>query len=593
MRAAEGAGQGEGLAGFIIVCARDRSATPFTVADLRRCALALGPDTIEPNPPDLYSEDGLVRAVVNPVAGVLVEPRGVCLGALFEEADWATVGVARPDGTYAIVRHDARALELVSDVFASRTVWYVHDDDLFLASTSQRALAMLLGSFVPRPETVTWMMAAGNLGPECGWDARLRRLPLRTRLRLDRETWKLTEERDELIYEARDLTRQEHLAALCEAIFGVCARLDVEGVRSTLTLSGGCDTRSLLVGLAHAGKKVTCVTWGLAASIHDPKNDAAIARDLARRFGMRHQYLHLDPGDTPAREVLTRFLAAGEGRIEDFSGYTDGFAAWRWLFDEGYAAIIRGDCPGWGSPYPPLNDDVARAINMHITLVSDYPESHVIHRLELAPQTEPREFYRREGETLDEYRDRIYNDGELPTNMAAFSDVKCRYAEVVNPLYARAVVDVTRQMPDDVRHHRNGFEELAATFVPGVPFAENPADEQPEEYLARRDMVDEVSGELATKGRDVFSAAAIEQIVAGFGDPMRQTRSRLRQTVKAIVPRRLVRVVRPAPRPAVDPGRLAFRAYIASRMTAMLREDAKLLRGREARVTTGEEGRPS
>ena len=135
------------------------------------------------------------------------------------------------------------------------------------------------------------VMAAGNLGPECGWDARLRRLPLRTRLRLDRETWKLTEERDELIYEARDLTRQEHLAALCEAIFGVCARLDVEGVRSTLTLSGGCDTRSLLVGLAHAGKKVTCVTWGLAASIHDPKNDAAIARDLARRFGMRHEYL--------------------------------------------------------------------------------------------------------------------------------------------------------------------------------------------------------------------------------------------------------------------------------------------------------------
>ena len=62
IRAPEGAGRGEGLAGFIIVCARDRSATPFTAADLRRCALALGPDTIEPNAPDVYAEDGLVRA---------------------------------------------------------------------------------------------------------------------------------------------------------------------------------------------------------------------------------------------------------------------------------------------------------------------------------------------------------------------------------------------------------------------------------------------------------------------------------------------------------------------------------------------------
>jgi hypothetical protein len=590
IRSPEGAGRGEGLAGFIIVCARDRSAAPFTAADLRRCALALGPDTIKPNAPDVHEEEGLVRAVVNPVDGVRIEPRGVCLGALFEEADWATVGAARPDGTYAIARHDSRALELVSDVFASRTVWYVHDDRLFLASTSQRALVMLLGSFAPRAETVTWMMAAGNLGPECGWDERLRRLPLRTRLHLDRETWTMTEERDELVYEARDLTRTEHLAALREAIFGACARLDTEGVRSALTLSGGCDSRSLLVGLANAGKKVTCVTWGLAASIDDPKNDAAIARDLARRFGMEHEYLHLDPGDTPAREVLTRFLAAGEGRIEDFSGYTDAFAAWRRLFVGGVATIIRGDCPGWGSPYPPLTDDVARAINMHITLEADYPEGHVIHRLGLAPQTEPREFYRRDGETLDQYRDRIYNDGELPTNMAAFSDVKCRYAEVVNPLYARAVVDVTRQMPDDVRHVRNGFEELASTLVPGVPFADNPADEQPEHYLARRDMVDELTRELTTAGRDVFAAAAVEQIVAGLGDPMRQTRSRLRQTVKAVVPRRLVRAVRPAPRPSVDSGRLAFRAYIASRMTALLREDAELLRDREPRPPTSDEG---
>ena len=150
--------------------------------------------------------------MVNPVPGVRIAPGGVCLGALFEDADWATVGAEAPDGTYAILRHDDGAVELLSDTFGSRTVWYVHTEALFLASTSQRALVALLGSFVPRAETATWLLAAGNLGPDCGWDERLRRLPIATRLRLDRRTWTLSTTTEELSYVPRALTPEEHLA---------------------------------------------------------------------------------------------------------------------------------------------------------------------------------------------------------------------------------------------------------------------------------------------------------------------------------------------------------------------------------------------
>ena len=219
------------MAGFIIACSRDRSASPLRGDDLRRCALYLSPDDITPNPPNVHEEDGLARAVLNPVPGVRIAPGGVCLGALFEDADWAAVGAAAPDGTYAILRHDDEAVELLSDTFGSRTVWYVHTDALFLASTSQRALVALLGSFVPRAETATWLLAAGNLGPDCAWDERLRRLPIAACLRLDRRRWTLSTTCEELEYVPQALPEEEHLERLREAIFGVCAKLDVESSR--------------------------------------------------------------------------------------------------------------------------------------------------------------------------------------------------------------------------------------------------------------------------------------------------------------------------------------------------------------------------
>jgi asparagine synthetase B (glutamine-hydrolysing) len=570
------------LAGFIIACSRRDAAPPWSADALRRCALHLSPEGITPNPPDIHEEAGLARAVVNPVPGVRVHPQGVCLGALFEDAAWSTVGGESPDGTYAIVRHDDQAVELLSDTFGSRTVWYVHTDTLFLASTSQRALVVLLGDFVPRAETATWLLAAGNLGPDCGWDERLRRLPIATRLRLDRRTWTVDSVSEETTYVPRALPPEEHLSRLRDAIFTVCAGLDVEHVSTALTLSGGCDSRSILVGLAHAARPVTCVTWGLAASLDDPRNDAFIARLLAERFGMRHEYLHLDFTDEPVRDVFSRFLRAGEGRIEDFSGYTDGFATWRRLVADGFSTMLRGDCPGWGSPYDPIDETVARSINMHCTLVSDYPEGHLIHRLGLAGQRRPEAFYQRDGETLPQYRDRLYNDFELPTCMAAFNDVKCAYLEVVNPLLGRDVVRVTTELPDELRHLRVGFERLAGSLVPDVPFADHPADEQPGVYLGRPRVREELLRELASEdARRVLPDAALAAIVADLERPLGATKARLRGRVKAVVPHRLIRAVRPSPRPATPTPRLAFRAYLASRMHAILREDARALGQRE------------
>jgi hypothetical protein len=567
------------LAGFVVVCSRQPDA-PQRADDLRRLALLLAPDNITPNPPHVAGDTGLQWAVVNPVPGVQIRANGVCLGALFEGGDWSVPLSRAPNGSFALLRHDGRHVELVTDLYASRTVWYTHSDDLFLASTSQRALVALLGSFEPEPEAVTWMIASGSLGPELSWDRRLRRVPTGTRLCLDRLTWELTSTSEGIHYEAADLPEAQHLERLLDGILDVCRDLDLSSSPAVLTLSGGYDSRSLLFGLAHAGKPPDCITWGLSSSLDDPLNDAALARTLAGSYGRSFTYFATDPTGEPMHDILTRLLKAGEGRSEDLGGYTDGLELWHKLFTSGVGAVIRGDAPGWG--YAPLvNDFVTRSLENRLTLLDDYPDGHLVRCLDLVPQRVNEHLYRQEDESLAAYDDRLLTEFFTPTFRAALTDIKCAYVEVVFPLLGRQVVDVVAQLPENLRYCRNGFKYLVAELAPDVPFAQHPADAVSDQYLQWPQTLDEMLTELSSQGaRNVLSPSALDLLVGELERPpsVETAKVRLRNRLKASVPERVIRRIRPTPRWHLHARQVALRAYVVSRMGALLTEDAATLR---------------
>ena len=522
---------------------------------------------------------GIAWAVVNPVPGLRLRANGVCLGALFEAADWSTPGTGAPDGSFALLRHDHRSLEIVTDAVASRTVWYTLLDDLFLASTSQRAIVALLGSFDPQPETVSWMVAAGSLGPELSWDRRLRRVAVGTRLTLDRETWKLSADSQRVRYRPVERPDQEHIDLLREGLFAVCRELDLSDCPHVLTLSGGHDSRSLLVGMAHAGKRPDCVTWGLRSSWNDPTNDAVVAKRLAERYGCSFTYFVTDRTEEPLHDVLTRYLRAGEGRAEDLGGYLDGFATWRILFEQGLGGYLRGEAPGWGY-YPPIDAFVTRSMNLRLTLLEDYPEGHLVRRLGLPPQHLDARYLPEHGETLDTYSSRLTNEFSNPSIQAALLDVKSAYLEPINPLLGRRVMDVAAQLPDRLRHRRAGFERMVAALVPDIPFADGSADATSDQYLAWPEMLGELLTELSSeRARRLISASALDLLVNELERPAgaETARLNLRARVRTLVPTRLVRLARPRPRWRLHPREVALRIYIASRSHALLREDATAL----------------
>jgi hypothetical protein len=568
------------LAGFILVCARERRPPQLTSDRVLRCARSLSPDDIVPSEPLLLDEDGILRAVVNPVAGVRADRHGVCLGALFEDADWSTPLAPPPDGSYGTVRHDGASVELVADIFASRTIWYVLTDDLFLASTSQRALAALLGDFRPDAETVAWMLSSGFLGPGTGWDARVRRVLGGECLRLDRAAWTLTSTTRRVEYHPDPAPADEHIARLREAVFTACRDVDLSGTSWVLPLSGGHDSRALLVGLLECGARPECVTWGLSASLHQPGNDAYVAKQLTSHFGLQHLYCELDPTGEPMRQVLGRFLLAGEGRSVELSGYTDGMKMWAGLYASGVSTVIRGDTPGLGSgqgrAYDPVSEIFVRTTIGRAARVEDFPKGHLLSRLGSAAQHFPDSLRLRPGETLGCYRDRIHNEYKVATMFAALNDPKCAYVEVVNPLLHRAVVKAVSELPDELRQWERGYATMVEGLVPEVPFDEHHAEAQTDEYLGWPEMLEELLRELSTRPRDdVLPRGAREQLVAALEQPARRpsARAKVRRRVKALVPARALRLV--PSRVSADDRLVCLRAYVASRMAAILRDDAR------------------
>ena len=285
------------------------------------------PTTSSPNPPDVREEAGLARAVVNPVPGVRIAPGGVCLGALFEEADWATVGAGAPDGTVchrpprrrggrAALRHLRLAHGLVrahrrrcSSPPPRSAPWSPS------SAASSPARRRRPGCW---PPAISARTAAGTSAcGACRSPRDCASIAGPGRSRPPPRSWS---------YVPRALARGGASRASSVRPSSPSAPSSTSRARPRRSRSRGAATAARSWWASRkAGKPVTCVTWGLAASLADPRNDAAIARRLAQGFGMPHEYFHLDFTDEPVRDVFARFLRAGEGRIEDFSGYTDGF----------------------------------------------------------------------------------------------------------------------------------------------------------------------------------------------------------------------------------------------------------------------------
>jgi len=575
------------MADLIFACQRPGRRRHLSGADLVSVAARVAPASIAVHPARLVEAAGLSAVVVNPSPdGVRVRDGAVCLGGIFGEAgEWWRSGSGAPDGTYAMLRYDEATVELLTDVIASRTIWYFVDDEALLASTSQRALVALLGDLDVNPAAVSWLMSSGTLGPECSWDTRLNRLSGCSRLTFDRKAWRAQIVTTPIPFATVARDRQAHVSALREALAWSCANLNIDVRQWVLPLSGGRDSRALLAFMVKSGLRPRCITWTTRASRRRPLSDAYIAPLVARRFGVEHQFVWLDGhGEEPA-VALDRFIAVAEGRSDEFAGYTDGCRVWRDLFDAGVSGVIRGD-ESAGIRRRAASPEAARTASAG-AMVRDYPAAHLIHHLGLAEQEWPERLRQRPEEDLEAYRDRLYEQSRLPGALAPLNDLKGRYVEIVNPLLSRRMIGAVHELPQELRAYGRAYAQVVDRESRPIPYARFASTAAVPDYLDDPGVAEVVVRELSSPRieRVLATEEAVLRLLSALVAPnWRRPTPRSR----AIASLKMARVALPlgvarrlTPRYShaelLSPARLAFRATVASRTLALLDEDAALL----------------
>jgi len=565
---------------ILYVCLRDASQAAATATAVTAIADRLLPDNIDRTPSRILNSGGIVTGISNPSDLIAARGTSLAAGFLVEPGAWEHPRTGRPDGAYALFRSDDAVVEIVTDTLASRTVWYVLTDRMFIASTSQRAIVALLGTFEFNPAVVPWMLATGTLGPGLSWDKRIHHVAGATTVTLDRRSWTVVERTEPTQFVAEPASDDEFERRASDALKHVIGAAHVADPLWAITLSGGVDSRVIL-SLLQDTRGLRAVTWGVRASLNDPMNDAQVARRLAGKFGLEHQYFETDLTSEPVDRVFDRFVANGEGRIDRLSGYMDGFQLWSRMVDSGIRGIIRGDQVFGHKPVrKPL--DVRKRVGL--TLWSDFEALPPLERFGLQPASLPEGLQQATGESLETWRDRLQQQFRVPFVLGALSDLKLPYVEIIDPLLSGSVIDLIRQVPDGLRTRKELLKRLARSMSPEIPFATTVAIQAGDDILKSSSVVELLADTLSSQNAlSVIPAELAAHAIAGLAVSTPPSSRvpigrRLRQTAQALAPSWAARLrARVPPTPLLHQNRIAFRAYLVARTTALLRQDASLL----------------
>jgi len=572
---------------IIFICFNDHKQNPYSHRDIEILSKRLMPDNISPPSPLIINDNGVFIGILNPSESLPIKNASVCMGNLIDpKDDWWQPMAEVPDGSYALFRSDENAVELASDIVASRTIWYVLTENMFIASTSQRAIVFFLQDFIPNKAVYPWMLSSGTLGPELSWDNRVKCLGANARLLLNRSSWKLKTRKENVYFTPEALTEVEHEKKLKEALEYTFQHLKLDFKKWVLPLSGGYDSRAILLYLLRNQQNLKSMTWGLKSSLLDKNNDAYIAQSLAEYYKLEHAYLETDiSSNEPIETIFNRFLVAGEGRIDNISGYMDGFRIWKHIYELGYQGIIRGD-EAFGCFAVSTPRDVY--MNMGLVIHTDYENLNQIRDiLNEYDQKRPVFLEICENESLESWRDRVNAEFELPVVLAALNDLKLSYVEVINPLLSRRIIQQVRRMPDSLRTNKSLFKKIVRLMNPKIKFAKYAAIESLEDILKTESVVNLISNELNTAyDRALLSDKFIEFILDNIKLRYKRTPQRKQSLItfiKPFIPTSLRKALKKSftkkhnEERQIDYNVLAFRAYMICKMNQILYSDTDAL----------------
>ncbi|MEX2514102.1 MAG: hypothetical protein WD398_14445 [Cyclobacteriaceae bacterium] len=423
---------------------------------LKICTI-LEPDNIQANKPVIHVNGKWSYGIMNPTSSLLKTGSGVLLGRLFGDfKEWDEIGHSGIDGSFALFRDHSNFCEICSDVAGTRSIWYYMNKEYFITSTSQRAIVMFLGGFEFNQEVVPWMLSTGSLGPFLSWDKRIKLLPPDSALLLDKESWTAELKTEPIVFKSRKITKKEGYDRVFSAIHHTFDHLRLDFDKWAVTLSGGRDSRGILLTLlakSEAAKKIKTYTHGHRGNQEIKGTDGYIAKKIADKYGLRNDFFSsMTISEEESLEVVyDRILKVGEGRVDHIKAYLDGFSFWKYLFDSKTEGILRGDM-SFGFPFN-VKLKTEKEANKFTNFFPCQHYANLAH-LEnsgMKKHVFPDELRPMESESMNVFLERIYSVYRTPIVLAALSDFKLSYVEVLSPLLSRKILNAVRSLPENLR----------------------------------------------------------------------------------------------------------------------------------------------
>jgi hypothetical protein len=569
------------MAKIAIVCLRHSTPEKLLAFRNKMSAFirALEPTNL-PSCKNLFKDDhaGLVLGVLNSSNEKAVRDCSAYAGWLSTHSpDWPKPKAAIPDGTFALFRSDARTVELCADFCGTQTIWYLQTPELFIASTSQRAIPWFTGKFIPNTPSALWMLSSGCVGPRQSWDARTKVVVPNGYVRLDRDSWQLSEHCPAVTIKESRVSDIQHRSDLRSALDTVFKKISFDNDQWVLPLSGGLDSRMILLWLENR-KNLRTVTWGTSEAPQIPESDASIAQQVAKHLNVHNEYLPIEPGEIAAEEIMQRFLQAGEGRVDHISGYLDGFNLWNQLVRNQIKGIIRGDeCFGIRSA---KRLEGSRHVN-RLYLWADYPPKPSLADFQLThlgEQVLPEFLQRRRKESNENWRDRLYVEFRIPTVLAALNDLKSAYVDVANPLLVRPIVEQVRVLPAHLRSRKILARKLVQERDIGIPYATRVAIATSRRALNTQEMRRFLRTSIQSdQAQEIYSPVFCNTLLKNItkaGDDLIFFRN-LRSKVAATMPKAIKNYLKSYRQLRLASShKLALRVTITTLMHEKLRQDA-------------------
>jgi hypothetical protein len=453
----------------IMICFRNQESVPPNMqAGMEQLNQRLTPDNLTPRPPQIIKGELIYIGVFPSSGDVAIHGNSIKLGVFYGPSPkWWVPFTSLPDGSYGLLRSNRDYIEIASDLVGTRTIWYIQNNDMFMASTSQRALVFFLKSFHFNDAVIPWVLSSGSLGPGLSWDRRIYCLGGNERLVLHRPSWTMSIYRAPCIFKPKADSSKSWQIRLSSRIKHSVNDLNLDYRRWALTLSGGYDSRCLLL-LLNDRPGLTCITWDCLPMRKKQGSDGDIAHKLSTHFHLPHHFFDINDSAEDEWKIFERFIAIGEGRIDHIRWYMDGFKTWRHINKMGFRGIIRGDEGfGWRSVSTP--SDVIKSLGL--TEFSRLLDAKQMLHYELSDPIWPKPLRQRSGETLDTWRDRLYQCFRIPVILAALTDLKLPFVDVATPLLSHRIIKDVRLMPDKLRTDKSLFKSIVRSWSPPIAYA--------------------------------------------------------------------------------------------------------------------------